>query len=541
MEFGRIATDSAEGAILAHGVRLDGTVFKKGRVLSADDIAHLRAGGIETVMAARLGAGDLAEDEAAALLAEATAGPGVRASAPFTGRANLYAAAAGIVRFDPRRLMQFNSVDDSITMATVPDFAHIEAGQMLATVKIIPFAAPRKAVERACAIAAEDTPLLRVAHFKARKAGLVLTRLDGMKESILDKTARVTAERIERLGSTLAREIRCAHKEDEIAAAVTALLDDGCTPVLVFGASAIGDPRDVVPAAIEAAGGEIDHFGMPVDPGNLLLLAHHGNTPVLGVPGCARSPKLNGFDWVLERLLAGEEVAPEYIIAMGAGGLLNEIVSRPQRREDSSARRAPVPRIAAIVLAAGQSRRMGRTNKLLAEIDGVPMVRRAVVAALESGAGPVVVVTGHESARVRAALEDLEVVFAGNPDYAAGLSTSLVRGLEALDDLCDGAVVMLGDMPAVRPAHIDQLIAAFDADEGRSICVPTSGGKRGNPVLWGRQYFDEMKTVVGDVGAKHLIGEYEDAVCEVATGDGAVLFDIDTPEALTAIAGESRT
>jgi molybdenum cofactor cytidylyltransferase len=179
---------------------------------------------------------------------------------------------------------------------------------------------------------------------------------------------------------------------------------------------------------------------------------------------------------------------------------------------------------------------MGALNKLLAEIDGTAMVRGVVETVLASKARPVVVVTGHQAGEVRAALAGLDVRFVHNPDYEQGLSTSLRHGIgaldEALDGAVDGALVCLGDMPQVSAGHLDKVIAAFDPDEGRAICVPTSDGKRGNPVLWGAQFFAEIGAVSGDVGARHLIGEYAEMVCEVELGDGAVLVDIDTPEAL---------
>ena len=311
--------------------------------------------------------------------------------------------------------------------------------------------------------------------------------------------------------------------------------------VMVSGASAIVDRRDVIPAAIERAGGVVEHFGMPVDPGNLMLLGRVGHVPVLGLPGCARSPRLNGFDWVLRRLLAGLPVGGREVMSMGAGGLLKEVAGRPLPRAaatEPAPKAVPrAPAIAALVLAAGQSRRMGGTNKLLAAIDGVAMVKRAVDAALASRAEPVVVVTGHEPERIRRALAGLEVGFAHNPDYAAGLSASLKRGLAALPKGGDGVVVCLGDMPRVSAAQIDRLIAAFDPLEGRAICVPTVRGKRGNPVLWAGRFIPEMLELEGDVGAKHLIGQYPELVCEVAmTGDGPLL-DIDTPAALTELAG----
>ncbi len=348
---------------------------------------------------------------------------------------------------------------------------------------------------------------------------------------MIGKTLRVTAERLAPAGAGIVGEWRVEHEVGALSEALAAARE--CAElIVVFGASAIADRRDVVPAAIEAAGGTVQHFGMPVDPGNLLLVAEVGGRPVLGAPGCARSPRENGFDWVLLRLLCGLPVSRRDIAGMGVGGLLMEIVTRPQPRE---AEEAPGRRIAALVLAAGRSTRMGGPNKLLAEIGGKPLVRIAAEQALASQARPVIVVTGHQCEQVAAALGGLDVTPVHNPDFAAGLSTSLRAGIAALPPEVDGAVVCLGDMPDVSAALIDRLAAAFDPERGALIVVPTVGGQRGNPVVWSRRFFGDLAAVTGDVGARHLIGGYPEAVVEVALADAAALTDIDTPEALQAV------
>lgn len=543
MIFGEMQVAEAQGAILAHSVKTGGASFKKGRVLSAADVAALTAAGIERIVAVRLEAGDVPEDQAAAELATALGGSGLRVAEPFTGRANLFAETDGVLVYDAARLDAINLIDEALTFAAVSPYETVTARQMIGTVKIIPFAAPRAALDAAVALAREGGPLLTIRPFQPRTVGLVATRLAGTKESVLDKTHAVLSARLAAMGSRIGKEVRCAHDDAEVAKAVAGLLAEGFSPVLVFGASAITDRRDVIPAGIVAAGGEIVHFGMPVDPGNLMLLARKGDTPVIGLPGCARSPALNGFDRVLSRLLAGIEVTRSDIMRMGSGGLLKEIATRPQPRDGSRPSKSDVakpaaPRIAALVLAAGKSSRMGPTNKLTAEVDGVAMVARAVEAAFKSGASPVIVVTGHQDNQVRDALKSRDVQFVHNPDYADGLSTSLRAGARALPADIDAAVICLGDMPDVTAAHIGRLVAAFDPDEGRTICVPTFAGKRGNPVLWGASFFAELQTLKGDTGAKHLIGEHADAVCEVPMPDDASLRDIDTPEELARRRGD---
>ncbi len=535
MIFDRLAPEKAVGAFLVHSLALPKQRFKKGRVLNEADVAAIEAAGIDSVLVARLENDDMAEDVAADRIARAAQGKNCRLQAAFTGRANLYAERDGLAVIDRTRIDAINRIDEAVTIATVEPYVRVSEGQMLATVKIIPFAAPTDAVEKAAEIAA-DGELIWVAPLQKKRAGVIMTRLPDTRDKVLDKTADVIRERMAALGGTVALTAQCAHEREAIAAAVRTQLAEGYDPILIFGASAITDRRDEVPAGIEGAGGELLHFGMPVDPGNLLLLARADDTPVIGLPGCARSPKLNGFDWVLERVCADVPVQPEDIMAMGTGGLLKEITSRPQPRAGTvSESAAPrVARIAGLVLAAGQSRRMGEANKLLAEVDGAPMVARVLAAARASNLTHLSVVTGYQAEKVQAVVTDDDVTIHHNPNFADGLSSSLKVGLASLPDDIDGVMILLSDMPRIAPAHIDRLIAAFDPLEGRSICVPTFNGKRGNPVLFAADLIDEMRHAGGDTGAKHVIGQHEDQVCEVAMADDAIFLDIDTPDALAA-------
>jgi len=333
MKFGELALSQARGAILAHSVRATGVAFKKGRVLTASDVDRLARADIKTVVAARLEAGDVGEDEAAARIAAAVAGENIRASAAATGRCNLQAGAAGLILYHREVLDGINLVDEAATIAAVAEFEPVEPGQIVATIKIIPFAAPGRVVAAVEAAAAKAAPVLRLAPFQPVKAGLVQSRLPGTKDSVLDKTRDAVSQRLERRGSVLAEEIRCGHDATSVAEALVRLKKSGCGLVMAMGASAITDRRDVVPGAILTAGGRIEHLGMPVDPGNLLLLGSlDDKTPALGLPGCARSPKVNGFDWVLDRLLAGQKVTAADIKRMGAGGLLKDVPGRPLPR-----------------------------------------------------------------------------------------------------------------------------------------------------------------------------------------------------------------
>ena len=532
MKFGEIPVEDAGGAIIAHSVRLPGGTIRKGRILDRTDIARLRGNDVLRVIAARLEAQDLGENEAVRRIAEALSSPGLGASDPTTGRANLRAEAAGVVTVDADRIHRLNRVDEAIAIATVAPYEAVVPGRVVATAKIVTFGVAATSVEKGVNIATGPSPVIRLHPFRTKRIGMIQTSLPGLKKDVLDKGSRTTAERLRALGCRIYEELRCPHSCGDISDALRKL--DTCDIVLVLGASAIVDRRDVVPQAVARAGGTIDHLGMPVDPGHLTLLARMGETTVLGLPGSARSPRLHGFDWILQRLVADLAVTPSDLTGMGVGGLLKEVPGRPMPREPS-----PLgARVGAVLLAAGQSRRMGRLNKMLVEVNGEAMIVHAARALIASRADPVVVVLGHEPDRVRSVLAGLNLSFVYNPDFAEGLSTSLRSGLEALPPEVNAAVVALGDMPGVTPGDIDALIDAFDPDSGATICVPTHDGKRGNPVLWARRYFAEMATVSGDVGARHLIGANADQLLEVPRASPGILTDLDTPEALAAHVAE---
>ena len=545
MQFGEVPVEAAEGAILVHSLRFGKTALKKGRILSAADLAEITASGIDEITVVQLEPGDVREDAAADRIAAAVTGPGIATANAFTGRANLFAETKGLLVFNREQLDRLNLVDEAITIGTLPPYAVVEPKQMVATVKIIPFAVPEDALARCTEIAAEEK-LLTVAAFRPLSVGMIQTRLAGLKETVLDKTREVTQGRLDALGCSLVLERRCAHKSRELSDEIAAAMSE-VDLLLIHGASAIVDRRDVIPAAIELASGMIDHFGMPVDPGNLLLLGHVQGKPVLGLPGCARSPKVNGFDWVLERLVAGLPVGPKEIMSLGAGGLLAEIPVRGLKRVEAGeapeakavAKAPPGPRIAALLLAAGRSSRMG-SNKMLEEIDGRPMVARTAQRLLSSHARPLIAVLGNQADAVDAALGKLPIERVRNPDFADGLSTSLKRGLAALPADIDGALVCLGDMPLIAGRDIDRLIAAFNPLEGRAIVVPTRRGKRGNPVLWSREFFPAMMALSGDTGARKLIEEHVSRVAEIEMDTDGVLIDIDTPEALAELRGKVR-
>ncbi|MCM2290168.1 MAG: NTP transferase domain-containing protein, partial [Sulfuritalea sp.] len=396
MIFGEFPLAQCEGLLLAHSLRVAGGTMKKGRRLTSADLQALSAAGHASVYGARLAAADLDEDAAAAAVAALLPGTGIVARRAYTGRCNLHATQRGLVTIDAGIIERINRIDEAVTVATLPPLSAVRAGAVVATVKILPLAVGADVIAR-CGEQAGQGGALGLLPYAEKRAALIVTEQPGDPAKNYAAAVTSSRRRIEDLGSHLGLVQRCAHQRDAVALALRETLAAGCDLLMIAGATVPKDRADTIPSAIVAAGGEILHFGMPVEPGNMLLLARIGDVPVIILPGCARSRRTNGLDWVLQRMLAGLPMGAGEIMAMGVGGLIR---SAPEAAEDPDAvepvaqRIASGRRVAALVLAAGSSRRMAGSNKLLQPVGGVPMVRRAANAALASRCAGVVVVTG---------------------------------------------------------------------------------------------------------------------------------------------------
>ena len=330
MKFGPVPVATAKGAILAHSLPAGKRRIRKGRTLSGDDIAALTAAGHETVVVARLDETDVPEDTAASAVAAALvpdeADAGLHLAQAHTGRVNIYADGVGVLEVGVAAVNALNRIDPMITLATLAPWQVVPRAarrQLVGTVKIISYAVRRDSLDHVLAIAKDALRLRRVELSSAR---LIVTRHSDTDKDIghLAVSKRLTA-----LGMTC-DVVRVAHSEVAIADAMD---EADADLILILTASATSDALDVAPQAVRRAGGRITRFGMPVDPGNLLFLGAHAGRPVIGLPGCARSPALNGADWVLERVVCGVDVSDEDIAAMGVGGLLKESPARPHPRE----------------------------------------------------------------------------------------------------------------------------------------------------------------------------------------------------------------
>ena len=576
-------TGDVKNSYLAHSIKLPKKRLRKGSKLTAELLEELQANGIDNVVVAQLGEEDVHEDEAARALAKELCGRNIHCGHAGTGRVNLYASKTGLLSLSRDSILACNSVDNNITIATLPENQWVQAGRMVATVKIISYAVHQQALKQSLDTLLANGDTLAIHEPRAQRAHLIQTRLTGTSDALLGKTERITQDRLIARQVELASSSVCEHSEQSLSNCIRERLKaENCRAedwFLIIGASAISDIADVIPSVLVKNGGTIQRFGIPVDPGNLLLLGKIDSHPVIGLPGCARSPKQNGLDHLMDRMACGVPIDDDWISSLAIGGLLGEVFDRGQPRTlgdraelvpDAVAETSQA--VTAVVLAAGSSERFGKENKLLANWRGEPMILVTLQRLLESRVHDIVLVSGNyaealqevlasrfESVSSRQAESSVtaefycritkkKIIVLHNPLYASGLASSLKSAvsflLESSQQVDDHEVslpsvlVCLADMPLVDPGTINKLVDARDwqvTNPGTRIFsafVPSFNGKRGNPVLLQPDLFDALLAIEGDRGARDLLSTNPGIVQSISVDDAGILLDIDTPSEL---------
>jgi len=339
MKFEPVPLSEAKGKILGHNIAgANGQrLLRKGKPLTEKDLDKLRQLGRSSVYVAEIETDDVEENQAARRVAEAVCGTGLHLTGVSSGRANLLANEQGILRIDIERLAQIND-RDGITLATLMTNSPVPVRQIVATIKIIPYAVPESVVRAVEAIANGNHSIIRMDALAPQKIGMILSGSTSIHEKLVADFGPLR-NRIDKLGSSVTRTDFVALDDESDEASLASMLneqiDSGISMILLAGETAIMDSHDIVPRAVKRAGGYIESVGAPVDPGNLLMLAYIGDVPVVGAPGCARSRKTNIVDWILPRLLVGDRLTRRDIVALGHGGLLQDISERGMPRDVS--------------------------------------------------------------------------------------------------------------------------------------------------------------------------------------------------------------
>ncbi|MDA9190099.1 molybdopterin-binding/glycosyltransferase family 2 protein [Alphaproteobacteria bacterium] len=532
MKFGEKPIADCLGDLLVHSAKTPDGKLPKGTKLTQNHIDILRLSGSENLLVASLQEDDMDENKAALAVSSAFVEAGFRLSSPATGRVNFIATQLSLVRLDIEKIKQLNEVDEAITFASIMPDQLVTSGQMIATLKIIPYAVSKTFVDAAIKIISQSI-LVSCHTIIPRKFSLIQTCFADTKPSVLSATEDVTRTRLAQLDCPLIDSQVVPHTSAEVANALVKARSQGAEAFLLCGASAIADRQDVLPEALRKAGGQVDHLGLPVDPGNLSMIGKLDEMLVIGMPGCARSPKLNGLDWLLQKSLAGIKLDKAELSGMAVGGLLADIASRPLPRKLIHKVNSHNHQVTGVLLAAGSSRRMGDENKLLLKLaDGTPMVAWIAKTYLKSDINKLVVVTGFQQKEVRQALLGLDVQFVDNNQYLTGQASSVSRGIESLSEQTDSVLIALADMPFITPELINRLIKSHQLlpKPDIRITLPILNGRRANPVIWGRAFFDELQSISGDQGGRQILSAYISAINGVNWDNQEVIEDIDLPE-----------
>ena len=479
MKFGEKSISECLGDLLVHSVRIPNGKLPKGTKLSKTHIQSLRSMGIERLLVASLQKEDVDENLAAKLLSTAFYKTGFKLSVPSTGRVNFIAEHLSISRLDVKKINRLNEIDEAITFATVLPDQLLTKGQMVATLKIIPYAVSKRSIDKAIKLI-KSGKLLSCHQIISRNFSLIQTKFEDTKPSILLATENVTRTRLAQLECSLIDCQIVGHSAEYVSQALIRAREQGAQAFLLCGASAIADRVDVLPKALRIVGGEIFHFGLPVDPGNLSMV---GSRPL---------PRK----------------------------LVNKKISREKQ-------------VAGIILAGGNSTRMGTDNKLLLPMNnGMTMISWIVQTYLKSEINKLIIVTGFQEKAVKKALLGFDVEFIHNPHYETGQASSVSAGILGLAEQCDSALIGLGDMPFVTTDLINRLIESHQLlpKSDIRITLPLLDGKRSNPVIWGRAFFEELRNISGDQGGRQIFADYLSAINGVSWDRRQFAEDIDQPE-----------
>ena len=519
------------GSVIAQTYNLPGKTISKGTFVTSEIVDYFKEFDVQTILCAVPANGDIHEDEAAEAISNAIDKNQIYVEKASTGRVNFKSQSLCLVRYERALIREVNLVDESIAFSIVEHNQLLAKNDLIATLKIIPFFTQKKYVDQVISILAKNE-LFKTHSLNKKKVSLIQTSFEWQKKSMFKATSNVTRNRLEALDCSLNEEKLICHDYKALCSEIRSSTGSGIDILLISGASAITDRSDYIPKAILSEGGEIIQYGLAVDPGNLLLIGKVGNTTVIGMPGCARSPKLNGFDWVLQLLMADIPISREELAEMGAGGLLMEIASRPLPRALAKSVSKREKKVMGVILAAGNSTRMGKDYKLLRNIGDAPLIRNTAIEMLKSDLDSCSIVLGYQSDKVADVIKDLNVNLILNPLWKEGQASSLRAAINTLDSTYSDLLIMLGDLPGIKSIHINSIIEEHLLTDNRKskITIPSFKGQKGNPVIWGRSFIDDLSNLEGDVGGRTLFSEHPAAINILEMDDPWVVKDIDTPE-----------
>ncbi len=319
-----VAVEQAVGTVLAHDLtqiipgEYKGPKFKKGHIITEEDIPLLLSMGKRHLFVLEKDDNDVHEDEAAYRIASKAAGEGIELTDPSEGKIELKATYDGLLRIDRDRLYELVSQDE-IMFATIHENIVVRKGEKLAGTRIIPLFIAEELLQQAESVLS-DGPIIKIVPLKEMKVGVVTTGSEVYNGIIEDKFGPVLVRKFGELGSKVEKQVFADDDDEMIAGCIKQLIDEGMDIIGVTGGMSV-DPDDMTPSGIRKAGGEVVSYGAPVLPGAMFMLSYVGDVPVVGLPGCVMYSRTSIFDLIVPRLLAGEKVTKKDIAKLAHGGL----------------------------------------------------------------------------------------------------------------------------------------------------------------------------------------------------------------------------
>ena len=536
MKFGEFPAYDALGLELVHDVKCQGKTLKKGHILTSADLSLLKYSGIKTITGVQFSSEDVLPETTADILLKTLAGDYLRYTMPDeTGYSEIFADIDGTFVFDQERLKRFNMHSELISLITIQPYIPVYKGQFIANLRVFGPAVPAEKLNEAITKISGTGPLLKVAPYAFCKIGFIRTLISNSSIPPMDDDK--LAARFAAFGFRIVYSDLCEHNVAAIEKAVRNAIDAEAEIVLVESQNPPLHRDDIVPMGFKEAAADIDRLGWPVDTGLSLVIGHKNNVKLLGYS--AEDAEQPAFDRLLRFMATNSLPNPDTFSSLAMNGLslgrMTKRISKEQMQNSIAvASLTDSEKIAVVILAAGSSRRMVGTNKLLESINGLPMIEHVVRSALSSNADYVVVVTGHDAKFIEKRLEQYDVKIVRNADYVSGVLGSVRLGLAVLPPDIAGAVILPADMPAFTEDYIDKLIEAFDfTAKRRPVVLPVFNSVRHNPVLWPRDLFNVVKIVPEDSQFVPALIEHSDYIKEIPLKDDLPLTDINTRGDLT--------
>ncbi len=323
MQFKIVSTKKASTYILAHTIKLKDLVLRKGSVLNQEHISILIKNKINEVYVAIKEKHDYSENLSATLIAEHISQKNLFKIIVSNGRADIYANINGVLNLNIQSLFKINSDFQNIAVSTLKNYSFVTRGQLVGNVKILPYALNKKDILKIT----KNYSIKKIFNLskKTIQKVAIIFSANNIKNTNKEKLLKAVNSRLDKFSLCVNYEFFCKHNHKSLSVELKKVLKRNIDLILIYGETSISDINDVVPRSIKDIKGKIISSIMPTDPGNLLLVGKINKKNVIGVPGCAKSIKRNGFDDILERVCHGEKFTRKKIAEIAAGGLYKNL------------------------------------------------------------------------------------------------------------------------------------------------------------------------------------------------------------------------